>query len=75
MPPSFCIHLHSSKFVRERRKGALERGEVVLGFYTVLVEFYIEEVLQGFLPCGFPEENLCVHCVVVLVVLSVILLL
>ena len=29
-------------------------------FYTVLVEFYIEEVLRGFLPCGFPEENLCV---------------
>ena len=52
-----------------------ERGEVVLGFYTVLVEFYTKEVLRGFLPCGFPEENICVLCVVVLVVLSVILLL
>ena len=30
------------------------------GFYTALVEFYTEEVLRGFLPCGFPEENLCV---------------
>ena len=29
-------------------------------FYTVLVEFYNEEVLRGFLPCGFPEENICV---------------
>ena len=56
-------------------KCAGERGGVVLGFYTVLVEFYIEEFLWGFLPCGFPKENLCVHCVVVLGVLSVILLL
>ena len=31
-----------------------------LGFYTVLVEFYTKEVLWGFLPYGFPEENLCV---------------
>ena len=54
---------------------AIESGGVVLGFYTVLVEFYIEEVLQGFLPCGFPEENLYVICIVVLVVLLVILLL
>ena len=29
-------------------------------FYTVLVEFYTEEFLRGFLPCGFPKENLCV---------------
>ena len=39
-----------------------------------MVEFYIDEVLRGFLPCGFPEENLRVLCVSVLVVLSVILL-
>ena len=52
----------------ERREKQLSR------FYTCLVEFYTEEVLQGFLPCGFPEENLCVLCVIVLVVLSVILL-
>ena len=37
-----------------------EKLFLLLGFYTVLVEFYIEEVLRGFLPCGFPEENLCV---------------
>ena len=30
------------------------------GFYTALVEFYTEEFLQGFLPCGFPKENICV---------------
>ena len=35
-----------------------ERGEVILGFYTVLVEFYNDEVLRGFLPCGFPKENI-----------------
>ena len=52
-----------------------ERGEVILGFYTVLVEFYTEEVLWGFLPSGFPKENIYVLCVIVLVVLSVILLL
>ena len=51
-----------------------ERGEVVFGFYTVMVEFYIEDFLWDFLPCGFPEENLCVLCIYVLVVLSVILL-
>ena len=30
------------------------------GFYTALVEFYTEEVLRGFLPRGFPKENICV---------------
>ena len=29
-------------------------------FYTALVEFYNEEFLRGFLPCGSPEENICV---------------
>ena len=40
----------------------MEAGKLflLLGFYTILVEFYNEEVLQGFLPCGFPEENICV---------------
>ena len=52
-----------------------ERGEVVLGFYIVLVEFYTEDVLWGFLPYGFPKENICVLFVTMLVVLSVILLL
>ena len=31
-------------------------------FYAVLVKFYTEEVLQGFLPCGFPKENIFVLC-------------
>ena len=37
-------------------------------FYTVLVEFYTEDVLHGFLPCGFLEENICVIlCFLVLI--------
>ena len=60
---------------RERKISVPERREKQLsGFYTTLVEFYNEEVLRGFLPCGFLEEDLCVLCVTVLVVLSVILL-
>ena len=47
---------------------------LLLGFYTVLVKYYTEEVLRGFLPCGFPEENICVLFVSLLVVLSLILL-
>ena len=54
---------------REGQAHQKERGEVVLGFYTILFEFYNEEVLQGFIPCGFPEENICVLCVIVLVVI------
>ena len=50
------------------------REKQLFGFYTALVEFYIEEVLWGFLPYGFPKENICVLYVYVLVVLSVILL-
>ena len=39
----------------------LERREKQLsGFYTALVEYYIEEVLRGFIPCGFLEENNCI---------------
>ena len=30
------------------------------GFYTTLVEFYTEEVVWGFIPYGFLEENLYV---------------
>ena len=47
----------------EREKEYIVEDEqlfLLLGFYTVLVEFYTKEVLRGFLPCGFPEENLCV---------------
>ena len=36
-----------------------ERREQLLSeFYTALVEFYTENVLWGFIPCGFPEENI-----------------
>ena len=69
---------HSSSFARERRTGALERTKKQFsGFYTILVEIYTKEFLRGFLPCGFPEENLCVlvflcSYVFVHVVLSVI---
>ena len=46
---------------RERRISAPERREQLLsGFYTTLLEFYTEEVLRGFLPCGFHEENICI---------------
>ena len=59
---------------REREKESTmedERLFLLLGFYTVLVEFYTEEVLRGFLPCGFPEENICVLlCSLVLLHLS-----
>ena len=58
--PLSLRHTHSSKFVRERTSAPERREKQLSGFYTALVEFYIEEVLWGFLPCGFPEENLCV---------------
>ena len=46
---------------REKRISALAiREKLLSGFYTALVEFYTEEVLWGFLPCGFLEENICV---------------
>ena len=60
---------------REEQVHQEEERSSFLGFYTVLVEFYTEEVLRCFLPYGFPKENPCVLCVIVLVVLSVILLL
>ena len=36
------------------------RKQLLSGFYTALVEFYTKEVLWGFLPSGFLEENICV---------------
>ena len=46
---------------RERSSSALRRRKLFLfRFYTTPVEFYTEEFLWGFLPCGFPKENLCV---------------
>ena len=59
---------------REEEVRQKEERSSCLGFYTVLVEFYTEEVFHGFLPCGFPNENICVLCVTVFVFLSVILL-
>ena len=56
---------------REREKESVVEDEqlfLLLGFYTVLVEFYTEEVLRGFLPCGFLEKNLV--CSLVLLHLS-----
>ena len=39
----------------------LETREKLLSeLYTALVEFYTEEVLRGFLPCGFLDVNICV---------------
>ena len=64
MPLSLEHILHSSIAPeREKAKESTVEDEqlfLLLGFYTVLVKFYTEEVLWGFLPCGFPEENLCV---------------
>ena len=47
--------------LQEREEQVRQKEEKQLsGFYTALVEFYTVEVLWGFPPCGFPEENLCV---------------
>ena len=52
---------NSRCFARERNISAPERREKQLsGFYTALVEFYTEDILRGFLPCGFPEKNIYV---------------
>ena len=48
---------------REKDKESTVEDEtlfLLLGLYIVLVKFYTEEVLWGFLPCGFPKENICV---------------
>ena len=48
---------------RDKEKEDIVEDEqlfMLLGFYTVLIEFYNEELLRGFLPCGFLEENHCV---------------
>ena len=55
------MYILTQAVLQERKISVLERREKPLsGFCTALVEFYIEEVLRGFLLCGFPEENLCV---------------
>ena len=73
-PPSFATHFTQASSL-EREEVRWREKKLSWGFYTVLVEFYIEEVLRGFLPCVFPEENICAICVDVIVVISVILLL
>ena len=61
MHPFNCTHSLKFFLARERSGSAPEiRRKLLSEFYTALVEFYTEEVLQGFLPCGFLEENLCV---------------
>ena len=64
MPLSFKHILHSIIALdKEKEKEDIVEDKelfLLLVFYTFLVEFYTEEVLSGFLPCGFPEENICV---------------
>ena len=72
--PFICTHSLKKVFKREKNKCAERREKQLSGFHTALVEFYTEEVLRGFLPFGFPKENIYVFCVVVLVSLSMILL-
>ena len=45
---------------REEEVHQEEERSSCLGFYTALVDFYTKEVLWGFLPYGFPKENICV---------------
>ena len=58
------LHLYSlTQVVLQKREELVHQKEVrssCLGFYTTLVEIYTEEVLRGFIPYGFPTENLCV---------------
>ena len=49
--------------VLQEREELVHHKEVTssfLGFYTALVEIYTEEVLWGFLPCGFRQDFFCV---------------
>ena len=58
------LHLYSltqADFSKREKQQRTKKEEVIVwSFYTILVKFYDEEVLRGFFPCGFPEENLCV---------------
>ena len=57
VPPSFVLTSLKLVCKRKKKKCARKKREaIVLGFYIVLVEFYTEEVLLGFLPHkGFPR--------------------
>ena len=73
--PFICTHSLNQFCKREKNKCARKKREVVKArFYTTLVELYTEKVFWGFIPCDFLMENVCVRCVTVLVILSVILL-
>ena len=75
-PSSFVLTSLKQVFKREKVKCARNKEEKLSwGLTTILVDFYTEEVLWNFLPCGFPEENICVLFVVVLVGILLILLL
>ena len=63
MLPFICTHSLKQVCKREKNKCAERREKQLSRFYTALVEFYIEEVLRGFLPYGFPKENICVLCI------------
>ena len=64
MPLSFGYILHSIIALERdiEKESTVEYVQLflLLGFYTILVKLYTEEVLWGFLPCGFLEENLYV---------------
>ena len=46
---------------RERKKEyTVEDEQLFLLLWFYIVPGYTWEVLRGFLPCGFPEENRCV---------------
>ena len=59
--PVHLLSLTQAGFSKREKQQRTKKEEVVVVWvYTTLVEFYTEEVLQGFLPCGFPEENIYV---------------
>ena len=51
---------------REQEVHQEEDRSHFLGVYTAMVEFYTEEVLQGFLPFDFPVENIYVTMLIFL---------
>ena len=48
--------------VCERETAAVGRLSYYFGAFTVLVLILSLKKLRGFLLYGFPEEKLCVHC-------------
>ena len=58
----FDLHseIYIASFNDTEKTIRISRRRKLFESYTTVVEFYAEEVLWGFLPCGFPEENICV---------------